>query len=292
MRQPYSDKSPSQRVFHQPAKGRTRPHRRTRRGETLRAGVLPGVLAVSAAGILFTGSVQTGTDGAATPRIPTSGVEVASASAAEAELVNGGRFPLPSYFEPLPAKEASALSPNGDLPTPSGFVSRGNGYTLYLTPSEALFALEGNSSSTRSEPSSGSRDSFSIRLVGANPSPAIEGLDRMAGYKSYFIGNDPSRWRTAVPHFARVRYEQAYPGIDVVYYGVEEGPEYDLVVSPGADPGSIVLEFVAVRDLVLHASGDLSFEVGEARVHQRRPRIYQDLGPRRPVDNTFACGLW
>ena len=109
----------------------------------------------------------------------------------------------------------------------------------------------------------------------------MRGLDPVAGYTSYFIGNDPSRWRTAVPRFARVRYEQVYPGIDVVYYGVDEGPEYDLVVSPGADLGRIVLEFVGVEDLTLHPSGELSFEVGGARVRQRRPHIYQELGARR-----------
>ncbi len=281
MRQPYSDKNPPQRGFHHPAKGGTRPHRRACRGETWRAAAVPGALAVFAAGIVFTGGIQTGTYGTATPGSPNPGVEVASASASKVELVKAGRFALPSYFEPLPAKQASDLSPNGNLPTSGGFVSRRNGYTLYLTPSEAVFTVEGSSSSTDWEPSSGSRGSFSIRLVGANPSPTIEGLERMAGHKSYFIGNDPSRWRTAVPHFARVRYEQAYPGIDVVYYGVEEGSEYDLVVSPGADPGRIVLEFVGVEDLVPDASGGLTFEVGETRVRQRKPRIYQELGARR-----------
>ena len=315
--------------------------------------MVPGALVVLAAGIFFTGSMERGSYEAATPRKPSSGIEVPRASASKAELLKGGRFFLPSYFEPLPAREAGAQSPNGDAPTSHGFVYRRNGYTLYLTPSEALFTLEvkdssigselssssrgsfgirlvgaapsptieglermagyksyfiGNDpsrwrtavphfarvrygqvypgievkdSSIGSELSSSSRGSFGIRLVGAAPSPTIEGLERMAGYKSYFIGNDPSRWRTAVPHFARVRYGQVYPGIDVVYYGVEEGPEYDLVVSPGADPGRIVLEFVGVEGLTLHPSGDLSFEVGETRVRKRRPRIYQELGAQR-----------
>ena len=225
--------------------------------------------------------MERGSYEAATPRKPSSGIEVPRASASKAELLKGGRFFLPSYFEPLPAREAGAQSPNGDAPTSHGFVYRRNGYTLYLTPSEALFTLEVKDSSIGSELSSSSRGSFGIRLVGAAPSPTMQGLDPVAGYTSYFIGNDSSRWRTAVPHFARVRYGQVYPGIDVVYYGVEEGPEYDLVVSPGADPGRIVLEFVGVEGLTLHPSGDLSFEVGETRVRKRRPRIYQELGAQR-----------
>ena len=50
-----------------------------------------------------------------------------------------------------------------------------NGYSLYLTPSEALFTLEGTGSSIRSELSSSSGGSFGIRLVGANPSPTHAG---------------------------------------------------------------------------------------------------------------------
>ena len=264
---------------HQPAESRRRALRQARRRETLRAGVIPGALAVLAACILFTAGIR-GADEAATPETPSSGIEVAAAPASKAELLKAGSFSFPSYFEPLPAQETGARLPNGDPATSNGFVYRRNGYTLYLTPSEALFQLEGKGSPIRSERSSSSRGSFGIRLVGANPSPTIEGLDRMAGDKSYFIGNDPSQWRTAVPRFARVRYEQVYPGIDVVYYGVEEGPEYDLLVSPGADPGRIILEFVGVEDLILHPSGDLSFEVGETLVHQRRPRTYQELGRR------------
>ena len=268
-------------MFHQTAKHPRRVHHGVARTETRRAGVVPGAPAVLAACVLFLGGIEKGTLGAATPKKPSSGVEVAGASASRTELLAGGSFFLPSHFEPLPARKAGALSPNGDPPALNGFVYRRSGYTLYLTPSEALFTLEGNSSSTSSELSSSSGGSFGIRFVGASPSLTVKGVDRMAGYTSYFIGNDPSRWRTAVPHFARVSYAQVYPGIDVVYYGVEEGPEYDLVVSPGADPATIVLEFVGVEGLTLHPSGDLSFEVGETPARQRRPRIYQKLGAQR-----------
>ena len=265
---------------HQPAESRRRALRQARRRETFRAGVIPGALAVLAACILFTGGIR-GANEAATPKTPSSGIEVAAAPASKAELLKAGSFSFPSYFEPLPAGETDARLANGDPATSHGFVYRRNGYSLYLTPSEALFTLEGTSSSIRSELSSSSGGSFGIRLVGANPSPTMQGLDRMAGHKSYFIGNDPSRWRTAVPRFARVRYEQVYPGIDVVYYGVEEGPEYDLVVSPGANPGSIILELIAVEDLTLHPSGDLTFQVAGTRVRKRRPLIYQESSAQR-----------
>ena len=43
------------------------------------------------------------------------------------------------------------------------------------------------------------------------------------GRANYLIGADPRRWHTGIPVFARVRYPDVYPGIDVVYYGTDRG---------------------------------------------------------------------
>jgi hypothetical protein len=45
----------------------------------------------------------------------------------------------------------------------------------------------------------------SMKLVGANPRAQIEGLDRLPGVSNYFIGNDPAKWRTIIPHYGKVR---------------------------------------------------------------------------------------
>ena len=74
-----------------------------------------------------------------------------------------------------------------------------------------------------------------MKFVGANTNPAIEGEARQPGTVNYFIGK-PDEWRTNIPTYARVRYRSLYPGIDLVFYGNNRELEYDLVVSPGADP--------------------------------------------------------
>ena len=43
-----------------------------------------------------------------------------------------------------------------------------------------------------------------MKLVGANPKARSEGLDRLPGISNYFIGNDPAKWRTSIPHYAKV----------------------------------------------------------------------------------------
>ena len=80
-----------------------------------------------------------------------------------------------------------------------------------------------------------------MRLVGANTHAKVSGLEELPGKSNYFIGNDPKKRRTNVPNYAKVKYANVYPGVDLVYYGNQGKLEYDFVVSPGADPNSIQL---------------------------------------------------
>ena len=69
-----------------------------------------------------------------------------------------------------------------------------------------------------------------MKTVGANPNPRVVGLERLPGVANYFIGNDPAKWRTNVAGYAKVKYENVYPGIDLVYYDNGEGRlEYDFI---------------------------------------------------------------
>ena len=67
---------------------------------------------------------------------------------------------------------------------------------------------------------------------------------------NYLIGNDPSQWHSSIPNYAGVFYDNVYPGVQLVYYGNSQRRlEYDFVVSPGADPREIQLEFAGVDGL-------------------------------------------
>ena len=62
-----------------------------------------------------------------------------------------------------------------------------------------------------------------FRLEHANANARAEALERLPGVSNYYLGNDPKKWRTDVPHFARIRYHDIYPGIDLIYYGNASG---------------------------------------------------------------------
>ncbi len=180
------------------------------------------------------------------------------------------------------------------------FLSRGKGYTLFLTPGEAVLSLHrvraGDSTAAEVKanatvPETGKqRDEeyeesvLRMRLVGGNSSPDVVGLNELPGKANYFIGSDPAKWHTNVPTYTRVRYKEVYPGVDLVYYGNQGLLEHDFVVAPGADPGMIRLEFEGTDAIQVDKDGNLVLEVGGGRLSLNSPIVYQELdGARREV---------
>ena len=102
-----------------------------------------------------------------------------------------------------------------------------------------------------------------------------------------FIGNDPAKWHTNIPTYARVRYAEVYPGIDLVYYGKERQLEYDFVLQPGADAARVSLAFEGADTMEVDgATGDLLLRVGRQTIRQQKPVVYQDVeGERRKIDS-------
>ncbi len=167
------------------------------------------------------------------------------------------------------------------------YVSRGVGYTLFLTPAEAVLSLRSGGGEARGEkqrrrPRRQQSAVLRMRLKNANPAPAVKGESEMGARANYFIGNDPKNWHTDVARFERVRYSQLYPGIDMIYYGQQRQLEYDFEVAPGVDSSQIALEFAGVRRMrIERATGDLVLTTGGGEVRQRRPVSYQETGGER-----------
>ncbi len=202
-------------------------------------------------------------------------------------LVSGSEVASAPFFSPISASDHPGLGavyshlplafePNQGQSDPRvKFLARGGAYGLFLTADEAVLVLQNWSKST---PRSASQTAVvRMALDGANSSAAA-GTDPLPGKSNYFIGNDPAKWHRNIPQFARVRYQNVYPGIDLVYYGNQGRLEYDFEVSPGADPSAIALQFHDVEKLALNAQGDLVLVSGGSQVRFEAPRIYQKIG--------------
>jgi hypothetical protein len=182
------------------------------------------------------------------------------------------------------AKMSLAFEPNrGQTDARASYLAHGAGYGLFLTPTEAILSLAAVSRNSAPE-----NTAVHMQLEGASPHPEIVGTDSLPGKSNYFRGNDPSRWVRNVPTFARVRYSDVYPGIDLVFYGKQGQLEYDFRVRSGADSGHIRLNLSGVDHVSLTEDGSLSLRTGAREVRWNKPTIYQEVkGHRRPVSGGF-----
>ncbi len=153
------------------------------------------------------------------------------------------------------------------------------GGTLYLSSTEAVLSL----------PTGGrSSQGLGLELAGANHSAPARGITELPGKANVFIGDDPSRWRSGIPTYSRVRYEGVYPGIDLDYYGNQRRLEYDFRLAPSADPERIALQLRGAESLRLAPNGDLVIDAGKAAIRQRAPVAFQTIaGERREVDASY-----
>jgi photosystem II stability/assembly factor-like uncharacterized protein len=182
------------------------------------------------------------------------------------------------------------------------FISRAGGQTLFLTSTEAVLSLGGRDQTERPETAALSIEPYEnrsnvessasvlrMKLLGANASAKVTGVDELPGKSNYFIGNNPKKWRTNVSSYAKVKYEQVYPGVDLVYYGNQSQLEYDLIVAPGGDPRRIRLAFDGAEKVRIDEHGDLIVSTPLGQVLQHKPFVYQEVGGKRePVFAQYA----
>jgi hypothetical protein len=182
------------------------------------------------------------------------------------------------------------------------FLSRGHGYSLFLTGSEAVIVLKKTAPKTEEmkvlsgrelvkKRGGGAEEGTIVRmeLAGANAAPRVAGAEELPGKTNYFIGNDPAKWRTNVPTYSKVQYEGVYPGVDLVYYGNQGRLEYDFVVAPGVDPNEIRLKFYGAGKLRLDKKGDLLLGAEGEEVRFEKPLVYQELaGEQKTVESSYV----
>ena len=195
--------------------------------------------------------------------------------------VRAAAAPAPSL---LSARDQTSLRfelNQGQADPHVAFLVRGSDAELQLT-ADAAVVIRGRASDGRDR-------SLRMQFVGANPQPAARAAAQLPGAVNYLVGNDPSRWRSGVPTYARVEYQSLYPGVDLVYYGTQGELEYDLVVAPGADPRGIRLGFDTATGLGLDDAGDLLVQAPSGTLRWHQPLVYQEHdGQRQPVDGAFV----
>jgi uncharacterized protein (TIGR03437 family) len=173
------------------------------------------------------------------------------------------------------------------------FLARGDGFTIFLTDTGAVMRLRKGLEKVKGrEGETAARSAtLGMRLVGASASPRVLGVEEQPGKSNYFIGSDSRSWITDVPVWSKVRYEQVWPGVDLVWRGDGRSLEHDFIVAPGADPSQIRLAFSGMRKLRVDREGALTLSVEGGELRLLKPVAWQEVaGARRAVACEFRVG--
>jgi hypothetical protein len=220
-------------------------------------------------------------------------------SAGNGRIAGAATVPVPAHANIQAGSEVVteygklplAFEPNlGQANPEAKFLARGAGYELFLTPKESVFVLNtGGKKSITTKQDSGLRLAASghgaavlrMRLLGANKNPVLTSQNELPGKSNYLSGNKPENWHTNVSNYRSVREQEAFPGIDLVYYGTQGQLEYDFVVAPGADPGVIRFALEGASKLSTSSDGDLLVGIAGGEVRFHKPFAYQKDGSAR-----------
>jgi hypothetical protein len=183
-----------------------------------------------------------------------------------------------------------AFEPNvGQAPAGVRYLAHGSGFTLYLTARGVIFSSSAELPANGVESRRAGNTAITLDVVGGAAHPRMSAEGQRPGIVNYLVGNDPRKWHTRIPSYARVTYHDAYRGIDLVFRAGEDGRlEYDWKVRPYANPGAISVTVGGVQGLRLDRAGNALLEAGPDIILNRAPHVYQEsAGGRVAVRGHF-----
>lgn len=180
------------------------------------------------------------------------------------------------------------IANKGQWPTQVQFAADVPGGRLFLEPtgfSYNLQAQEAGHHADETTPRLVRGHAFRTRLLGAQVATQAVGEHLLPTYHNYFIGNQASSWATQVPLFQAVRYQQLYPGVDMVWHTAASQLKYDYELTPGTDPSVIRLQYEGLDDLKI-VDGTLQLHTSVGIITEQAPVAWQTdaSGQRHPVE--------
>ncbi|MBE7550852.1 MAG: hypothetical protein HS126_07220 [Anaerolineales bacterium] len=210
-------------------------------------------------------------------------------------------MPEPALAQTTLARLPLRFIPNQGQTDPAvKFHVHGLGGSLFFSPKEVVFSLptpvteqgsRGAEERGREKtvyPLFNPKSVVRLTFDGANPTPAIEGLNPLPGGANFFLGNDPAQWQSNLPTYEGIVYRNLYPGIDLVYRGTDGQLKSEFIVAPGADPRQIRLRYKGAEGLSVREDGALVIQTAAGELVEAPLLIYQEVnGVRREIEGHY-----
>ena len=157
------------------------------------------------------------------------------------------------------------------------------GFTYQLYDPVALGKLHSSHGTAESDILSG--HVFRAHFVNGSAA-SVSGAEEKKHYYNYYLSSDTESHASHCAVYGRALMHGVYPGIDVQLYTNAEGIKYDWILSPGADPSDIEIEFEGATCSLIHRESgtDLVVSTTVQTITEKQPYAYQIIdGEMREV---------
>lgn len=107
---------------------------------------------------------------------------------------------------------------------------------------------------------------------------------------NFIKGNSPANWHVDIPSYGQVRYDELYPGVDLVVRDANGVLEYDLELAAGASLDQVRIRCEGADRLNIDSEGSLVAATMWGELKQKFPQTWElgADGSRKAIDSKFV----
>lgn len=127
-----------------------------------------------------------------------------------------------------------------------------------------------------------------MQWVGADNNISMSGSNSYPYYTNYFLGKDSNKWKSGVPSYSKIRYNNIYNNIHAEYFSRDGYLKYDLIIDSGGRVEDIKMKYRGQSDLNLF-KGRLHIQSSLGDIQEFIPEAYQIIdGKRKKVNCSYV----
>lgn len=165
-----------------------------------------------------------------------------------------------------------------------------DGITFHLTDRSGIFGPHGSH-----DPLADNIEHhhvFKFKFLGCNKSAGVHGKSVYGHYNNFYLGSDPSRWKTKIFPTHELIYEDLYDGIDLRLNEYGDHLKYEFIVDPTSDYRDIRIRISHADDIAFDRNGNLIISTSVGDIFESKPVVFQERnGKRWQVEAGFVLSM-
>ena len=174
----------------------------------------------------------------------------------------------------------------GQFEDSTRFIAHTQGQTFYFTQSGIVTAFHARAQNQTADQANAT--ALFLSFEGAAP-VTPEGLYQAEGQFHYFLGNDTAKWRTHLPGYQTLRYQNLYEGVDLILSGSEYSLKFLWSLRKAGNVGAIRIRYEGAEEIRISEDGNLIIRHALGELIDPAPVAWQEIDEKNvPVVCAYA----